>query len=1344
MNRDNEESHRRKSGIPLEYFAETPAYVLIGEPGAGKTTAFKKEAKAQGGTYVTVRDFLTFDDKPAWSGTTLFLDGLDESRTGTIDGRTPLDQIRRKLDRLGIPPFRLSCRWAEWLGANDKDSLKAVSRNDAVLVIRLDPLTQRNIKDILARNHRVEDTDAFVSKAKARRIDGLLTNPQTLDLLAESVAGGEWPNSRKETFQQACRMLAREINKEHLLGNPTSNDTEKLVEAAGQLCAVQVLTGIAGYTLPDRATPNTDYPSLEEINGAAADHLRQVLGTRLFVGISEGRFAPAHRQIAEFLAAHHIAQLIDEGLPVKRILSLVTGFDSELLSAFSNFSSWLAVHSKPSRPWLSQLNPRGLIYGDDAQSYSVDEKQSIIKNLRRESSWNPSCSRSISNNSGIGKIVSPELEEYFHEVLSDSDRSQEHQPYVMMLLQILADGEPLPNISGQLEDIVVDTSWLLGVRCAALDVLISYNRDNRLETDVLINLVEEIESGKIEDSADELLGILLKALYPKTWSVNEIQRFLRMPKMASTTGEYTDFWTLHVPKESTPKQICDLLDLVASGFGEYRSFMTGEVSRDTRMGMLPTELLITLRNGSWDAIKVDRLLRWLKVASELRQSAPQSLTSSIAFGLRWNQDKLKELIAYAAVTCLADQDAWQCAALVKHWLFGALPFDYGAWCLKKALGAMDARVAAFYLDELLECVFDGSHSGGLTMESVRARLAGNAALLELLDERMRQLEESAPQGGGAHRRESAAATTNQIAWQEKVAAQAQELRAGRGEPRLLHRIAEAYLGIDTYAEGSAPFDRLANLVGSQSDLVAVLKEGLERTVDRADLPDYNRVVQLFDKDRTDFLVFPLIAGLDSLERSGQLRVEELREDQIRLAVTILYTFPGQYLSPETVKETALHRPGWFRTILRDNPVLVADVLQRCVDLRHQTAIKPSVELYYLARDDDHREVAGLACLPLLEQFPNTDTELAGWELRWLLKAALKNCDRSQVHQVVEKRLANVELAQSQKIYWLMAGYLAMPDLYREEIGVLAEDSDAAFHGIWKFVFEGGFPKELTREFRAEEFEFLIVLIASAIERHGITMDGWWTVPDLLSGLATNPVPEASEALERLSGKPALAPFGSSISDAKDRQARTRREHEFRYCDIRQVTKTLANEDPANASDLAGLLMDVLENLSKQIRDSNTSDWRQYWNVDEYNRPVGPKPEEACRDALLSDLRSHVGRLGIDAQPEGRYADDKRSDIRASFGGFNVPVEIKRSCHGDLWTAIKRQLIPKYTRDPGAEGYGIYLVFWFGDADGCPPTALEGWTPPNATAVKEKLMELLSDQERQKVSICVIDASKPHY
>ena len=121
---------------PLTDYADTSAYVLIAEPGAGKTTAFKTEAAKQGAVHVTVRNFLRFD-KPEWRDTTLFLDGLDESRARPGDRRTPLDGIVKKLDGLGCQPFRLSCRWSFWLAANDKNGVGCgKGRNDTLRTIQ--------------------------------------------------------------------------------------------------------------------------------------------------------------------------------------------------------------------------------------------------------------------------------------------------------------------------------------------------------------------------------------------------------------------------------------------------------------------------------------------------------------------------------------------------------------------------------------------------------------------------------------------------------------------------------------------------------------------------------------------------------------------------------------------------------------------------------------------------------------------------------------------------------------------------------------------------------------------------------------------------------------------------------------------------------------------------------------------------------------------------------------------------------------------------------------------------------------------------------------------------------
>ena len=140
--------------------------------------------------------------------------------------------------------------------------------------------------------------------------------------------------------------------------------------------------------------------------------------------------------------------------------------------------------------------------------------------------------------------------------------------------------------------------------------------------------------------------------------------------------------------------------------------------------------------------------------------------------------------------------------------------------------------------------------------------------------------------------------------------------------------------------------------------------------------------------------------------------------------------------------------------------------------------------------------------------------------------------------------------------------------------------------------------------------------------------------------------------------------------------------------------------------------------------------------------MSPKHEDDCRDALLSDLQQRMNRLGIDAAPEGHYAERNRSDIRVCHGGFNVPVEIKKSTSTDLWSAIRRQLIAKYTRDPGAAGYGIYLVFWFGNEPKLCQMPESGPRPKSPAALEERLHDTLSPEEARLISVRVIDVARP--
>ena len=163
-------------------------------------------------------------------------------------------------------------------------------------------------------------------------------------------------------------------------------------------------------------------------------------------------------------------------------------------------------------------------------------------------------------------------------------------------------------------------------------------------------------------------------------------------------------------------------------------------------------------------------------------------------------------------------------------------------------------------------------------------------------------------------------------------------------------------------------------------------------------------------------------------------------------------------------------------------------------------------------------------------------------------------------------------------------------------------------------------------------------------------------------------------------------------------------------------------------------------VSVRIRTGNDNGWRPYWNEQAHRRALEPKHEDSCRDALLRDLRPRLPDE-VDAQPEGRYANDTRADIRVACGDFHVPVEIKRHYHPRLWSALRDQLIALYTTDPATGGYGIYLVLWFGEAAGrrIPPPP-SGTRPDGPDTLQARLEQLLTPDEKRRISVCVMDVS----
>ena len=459
---------------PMAAYRGVHAYVLLGDPGSGKTTALQAESEALGdkALFITARDFLLHATVPnELCGKTLFIDGLDEVRAGKSDARTPFDEIRRLLIQLGRPRFRISCREADWLGENDRQGLSYVVPNSSLAVLRLEPLTEADILSILRDSLGVRHPGDFVMQARQAGLEGLLDNPQTLELLARAVNQGDgWPESRLEVFELACREMANESNQEHQLAAPHSPSTDSRIDCAGRLCALLLISDKAGYSL-DVQDAGGDWISRNPCGGEDPQDLHSAVSSKLFRADSERYFSPIHRQIAEFLGAKHLARLIADRLSPRRVLALITGGDGAAVTALRGLSAWLATYSEPVRAELISKNPVDLgIYGD-LGAFSGDDKGRVLDALLAQPM---SLSRALFNCTRFSPLAARETESQIRKVLRSEERGSKQEIRVTFLALLFSSGERLPGMEDVLLGIVRGSSWTARVREAATKAFAHY------------------------------------------------------------------------------------------------------------------------------------------------------------------------------------------------------------------------------------------------------------------------------------------------------------------------------------------------------------------------------------------------------------------------------------------------------------------------------------------------------------------------------------------------------------------------------------------------------------------------------------------------------------------------------------------------------------------------------------------------------------------------------------------------------------------------------------------------------------------------------------------------------
>ena len=1371
-------SGRTDGSKSLSDFREEHAYVLLGDPGSGKTTEFREEAQRLGGAakYVSARQFIRdpLEAHPEWRDKTLFVDGLDDRRAGTDDPRTPVDQIIQKLGLLEKPRFRISCREADWLGLNDRQNLEDVSPDTQVSVLRLEPLNRTATTDLLrSLGFSTSEAEEFIELAGRQGLSAMLGNPLTLILLADAVGQGyAWPKSRMDTFEMACQKMATEQNQEHLLG-AGSVPPESVLDRAGYLSALHLLADDPGFASAPVAYADSSVV-LDEFDGLPAslsqDCLERAVKSRLFTGTDGQSHGPLHRHVAEFLAGRYLAKLINDGLPATRVVALmISPSDDRVVTTLRGLSAWLAAHSPEARRLLIGADPVGVgLYGDIG-SFSTDERGYLLNSLATFATHGPLFGHEGRDGrvDGYGdntarafrSLVSAEMADSVVEFISGLESGYQQDRIMEFVLRVLAQAESSDfqsesNHAG-LESVLIailrNPTWPPHVRESALRAYLHITPEGDAKADALLSLLEDIHSRQVSDPDDDLRGDLLRHLYPRWLPPSQIWQYVLPRNRTNYFGHLARFWHWDLWEQSSDQHVAELL----GSFCENRSQLLADLEQ-SRFEDLPLQLLDRGLAARGDDLDSRQIYDWLN-APRRSQGSRLRGEESVQRIKDWLEAR-PEVQKSAFLTWIRLHETDERFEVYQHWRCNALhgskpPPEFGLWCLEQAIELADGEpfVAQELLRQAYRSLDDASINEGLTLEVIDRRTQG----ISTLRQQLHQLRNPPPprtqdiewrQEMDDILAEQDAKRRQQVAdWQALLHSIEVELRENRASPHVLHNLAHVYFALFLDVEERAlPQERISEFVGGDVSLVDAVITALREASLREDLPDVNETISLRTESRLHYLAFPALASLDLLQADDPTRLDSVGDLQRSKVLAIRSCFADTTRQEATAQ--CLDR--W----LQQQPNLVLDVLYRCA-----VAALRAGEVYPSGLDDLDR-VSGLEeqvhsirirlLKALSVRAPSKQLPL----LDRLLGQALRFPDTIELSALVEKKLGAKSATDAQRVRWLTVGALLSPQEHQQPLRDFVSDNDDRTRHLAEFLRGASEDDRFGSSIMGQCSE--PALIQDVIKTMGrlypplmvngvvtLEMDASDRIASLIRLLGSMSANQAHQALANLVDDPQLAAWHNYLKRTLESQRVLLGDASYVHPSIEQVQNTLRNGLPANAADLAALVEERLSVICQRLQGESSNPWRQFWNEDSYGLPTSPKPEESCRDAILTLLKDALP-AGVDAVPEGRYAAGTRADIRVSYDGYNIPIELKKDTHPDLWTALRTQLIDQYTTDQATDGQGIYMPLWFGLEDRKPPPPPRGHRPTTAAELEERLEQELTHEKARKISVLVLDVTNP--
>lgn len=1297
--------------------------VLLGTPGAGKTHLFRFFATADSRLYLTARQFLVYPDSKFHGITHLFIDALDEQRSGR-DADSVIDRIAGKLVQLNILYVRLACRAADWLGDNDLSTLNLVTGTDEEFIILvLEPLSPAEQATLL-RTLGALQPEQFIEQAVSRGLESMLDNPQTLTMLWNQVnaKAGEWPATRRALFANAVNLLLSEHDIAHRRLAKHDATAEQQKEAAGAACALRLISDIRGIALQEDRT-SEDCPGYDEISLVPRTHLLNALGSRLFTTDEIADYL--HRTLAEFVAAEWLADRVRQGLPSGRIIALITQ-NGIPTTELRGLHAWLAVHLPEQASVLIDADPFGVMtYGDPA-SLSPGARCHLINALSRLAQRDP-WFRSGHWETPVSGLGQTDLIPQFSDILLTQHESHSLRGIVF---DAIKEGHLAESMADVLCDVAKNSAILLNERRTAVDLLLHTSENGLHRVRSMLSCLSDTR----EDIS--LRGYIIRELNGRGVKPEAVMSLLSAIFHEEDHLPIGAFWRLDeaIPDSDVITILDDftLPDAVADDGSRYLNLsgVTRILSNLARRAII---------NPVTPA--AEKILRWLDKITQLSQEYYPECNRVLGETLASNRPLLARLITQHLAVHAGSHEPWRAIHDLNRLLARTTDWSLLLECAMTDMRTATDSTRPFYFEIALYSALQAGTSvvasfGELVeMQDNTAfrTIIERLSISEIQDERLDMMRRLAHQNT---LRQAERRNNQQYFDTHRSAIEAGTDREGLG-----------MIGLFFYAIGrgldaeATPRDRLIDELGAErAELALKIAESL------AFSGPYPSVEEIFDCDagyeeRGDWYTF--MAGLSEGHSKGFLLAET---DKNRLRAALIVDRLCSTFITEG-KKSSVRQHSWQRELLENNPTFVAETYALLI--RHHIELGRE-HVAGLAELVGYPELAGIRAhyvMLLLRDF----ITCTGRTLKSLTACAFVDAPE-QFAEIIPTGLKSAIATgrASDWMLWTVFGLLSDVPGCEEAITQAGADTVTPF--IWAIRNAVNLREERLHadaqpiSIKLETFAIRLVGSRQALTYH--PHDGWsgdcnpWDASDFviarIKKLSATPTQAATDALIELITDDALKSYRKHLQHALTTQRVRYADAHFRRPSWQEVQQSLSGGIPANIADLQALVMDLISTIGQQIAGANTDPHKQFWNVDSYGRIDNPKPEEICRDAFVEMLRGRLRPLGLHVEPEGHMSSDKRADICIMGPRMKLVIELKRHYHAELWTAVEQQLGRFYTRDPDAQGFGIYGIFWFGLKKApAVPTPNEGPVPQTAEALKKRLKAKITEK---KIDVFVFDVS----